>query len=943
MANAQGFQPSSKSSPCPICGNVSGHCKSKDGDRGDILHYCHNHATNPGRPIDGYKFLKPAGDWGIFVMSDSETRQTQPRKVNQKPAPKSPKSLSHQERDAELRAFMKGKTLHPDDRADLHRRGITDEQIAAWGVVSIEGKQPGYLCPCYSPDGLIVGSQWRLRIPVDGTRYKWVSWIGDGSKNSGELPLTVHRPIGVTPSGIAICEGIGAKSFILAERSGMVAIGAGSVAQFASSPKHWEAYLSALSTELGTTQLNFYPDSGSAQNGDVAEKYLKFFRFVMDLGYTIQIAWWDGQQPDKGADLDVISASDFGKITFISVSDFETIANDFGSIFKASDSEKSDGQEPKDDDLWYSKHDGAPTLKAVSEIALILKERWQLSYDPYTQNLYHYGLESDGLWSACEDTEIKKLIQGALQETGLPHAPSKVNAIFEYLKVELSDREWKKTAPKNLLPLRNGVFDINAKTLHPHSPEHRFTSQLPHEYNSLATCKPIIEWISQTQNGDPQRVQLLRAYLKAGVIGAASLQRFLELIGPGGAGKSTYANLMIALIGRENCYVTSIEELEQNRFATASIYGKRLVYIVDADGYNKTLSKFKALTGQDVLPFERKNKDSKTGFTYQGMVIYVANTPLASSDNTSGLERRRLTVPFSNQIPLGKQRPLIEFNDDGSVSGDFVPYLPGLLNWALEMSDAEMFELVKNTAVSVPSLSAAKIDVLTASNSLAAWLEDCCIFAPGSRSQIGTANKIQVTREVTGGDRITKSEYQNEDIWLYASYRAYCERTGHSKPVTMRKFSDSLVDLCRNQLKNLEVDKTRGRDGAAIVGLVLRQEGDTVSPTPIGSGTAPQTEGISPKTEETAHTPDEVWASIDSSLKSDITIMVEEVWGYASQSDRDFIQSFGDWVARHSKKTDWQKLRAETWRYLKSTNDGRAIARRLKTLEKQNHSHAAAA
>ena len=104
---------------------------------------------------------------------------------------------------------MAGKTLHPDDRADLHRRGITDDQIAAWGIVSIEGKEPGYLCPCVTPDGFTVGAQWRLRNPVEGARYKWVSWIGGGSKNNGELPLTCHRPIGVTPSGIAVCEGIG--------------------------------------------------------------------------------------------------------------------------------------------------------------------------------------------------------------------------------------------------------------------------------------------------------------------------------------------------------------------------------------------------------------------------------------------------------------------------------------------------------------------------------------------------------------------------------------------------------------------------------------------------------------------------------------------------------------------------------------------------------------
>ncbi|MBC7516027.1 MAG: hypothetical protein H7237_06315 [Alkalinema sp. FL-bin-369] len=102
--------------------------------------------------------------------------------------------------------------------------------------------------------------------------------------------------------------------------------------------------------------------------------------------------------------------------------------------------------------------------------------------------------------------------QRALQETGISHAPSKVNAIFEYLKVEFGTRNWKKSVPKNLLPLRNGVFDTNTKTLHPHSPDYRFVSQLPHEYNPIATCEPIIDWLSQTQNGAPERIQLLRAY-----------------------------------------------------------------------------------------------------------------------------------------------------------------------------------------------------------------------------------------------------------------------------------------------------------------------------------------------------------------------------------------------------------------------------------------------
>lgn len=39
MPNSQSFHPTSKSEPCFICGNVSGHCKSTIGDRGDALRY----------------------------------------------------------------------------------------------------------------------------------------------------------------------------------------------------------------------------------------------------------------------------------------------------------------------------------------------------------------------------------------------------------------------------------------------------------------------------------------------------------------------------------------------------------------------------------------------------------------------------------------------------------------------------------------------------------------------------------------------------------------------------------------------------------------------------------------------------------------------------------------------------------------------------------------
>lgn len=302
-------------SPCPICGNVTGHCKSKSGKAGDVLVYCHNNESNPGSVVSGYKWIKASDGFGIFAPESSKPYVAP---INVAP---SIKTASATERDRSFRAYMSKLSLHPDDLADLVRRGIS-VGVAESQFVSIAGKEPGYLCPCYTPDGEIVGAQWRVRCPGEGSRYKWVSWMCGGSKFGDELPLTVHRPIGKA-TGIAIVEGIGAKSLILAHRSGMVTIGAGASVQFGgSSNGHWRSYLAALSAELNSKVLHFYPDSGCLGNAQVMGSYSKFFKFVVANGYPVKVAWWG--QVEKGIDIDELS--DWNAIEFIDVAAFEAMA-----------------------------------------------------------------------------------------------------------------------------------------------------------------------------------------------------------------------------------------------------------------------------------------------------------------------------------------------------------------------------------------------------------------------------------------------------------------------------------------------------------------------------------------------------------------------------------------------------------------------------------------
>ena len=136
----------------------------------------------------------------------------------------------------------------------------------------------------------------------------------------------------------------------------------------------------------------------------------------------------------------------------------------------------------------------------------------------------------------------------------------------------------------------------------PHDQENYLTWGLDFDYDPNADSGPIIQWLRKTQYNDEERVQVLRAWLKACLVGKGhELQRFLEVIGPGGRGKSTFANLCCALIGNGNYASTTLNQLEQSRFEIASIKGKRLTLINDSERYGGSAQIFKALTGGDNL------------------------------------------------------------------------------------------------------------------------------------------------------------------------------------------------------------------------------------------------------------------------------------------------------------------------------------------------------
>lgn len=325
--------------------------------------------TDQFAQVPGFRFIGLTDDrlWGKWVPNNEQTltqeeREQRRQELNRRrqeraaaEAQRRAEALPAIERDRLYRLLLAQLPLHPADREDLKRRGLTDEQIEAWGVRSVEQWQklgqelphslpgvsldgqslisprPGYLCSIRDVDGLIVGFQLRARSS-DGPRYSWFTGKTKKRPNGptphlpiGELPLSVVKPERIERDAIALVEGLGAKPHILAQKLGLFTVGAAG-GMFASSTETLRMTLE----QLGIKTIEFYPDAGAVQNQSVLRQYRATFKLLKDWGYEIRVAWWG--QEDKRVHRDIDELEDISQIQFLSVGEFEAICAKFNKL-----------------------------------------------------------------------------------------------------------------------------------------------------------------------------------------------------------------------------------------------------------------------------------------------------------------------------------------------------------------------------------------------------------------------------------------------------------------------------------------------------------------------------------------------------------------------------------------------------------------------------------
>jgi len=447
--------------------------------------------------------------------------------------------------------------------------------------------------------------------------------------------------------------------------------------------------------------------------------------------------------------------------------------------------------------------------KLAEHIADVLRD--SLCYDEIGGDWY---TQKKGLWHVISEKKALKIIMRAL-DIQMPegYAINKLNNIKTFLTIYLLLDEWE--SKRNLLPMTNGVLNTETMQLSVHSHQHRFNWQLPYSFNPDAKIDVIKRWLWDASGQDMESVKIIRAFFKMAIVGG-EMQKFLELIGVGGTGKSTLIRLMVAFIGDKNHAATDLKNLETNRFEAAALYGKRLTIISDSSRYGGEVSVLKALTGGDPVRLEKKNQQQSGSFIYQGVVVIASNEAIQTADYTSGLIRRRMPVTFNRKVTdVDKAK----WSNLGGIESAMHKELPALLNWVLAMTDDEVKAVVGSIN---GAMTQSQREHLIDTNKIAAWLDDNIIVKPDAITYVGASMKQK-------RDENEVSIACREK--LYANYERWCE-DGAVHPVALQRFTANLTDVC-DQLQIDVTAKNKDKYGKPIQGIAIRRDYHTSYATPV--------------------------------------------------------------------------------------------------------------
>lgn len=232
-----------------------------------------------------------------------------------------------------------------------------------------------------------------------------------------------------------------------------------------------------------------------------------------------------------------------------------------------------------------------------------------------------------------------------------------------------------------LLGVKNGVLDLRHGRLLPVSPDLLVSSRCVAAFDSDAECPMFMRFLEQVQPDKPMR-EFLQRWTGYCLTGSAQEQKFAFFYGHGANGKSVMVELLAWLLGDYSRKIATEMLMHHQRSPQGpspdivALKGRRFVYANETEeGRRLAEARVKDMTGGDTLTGRVPYGKTDITFTPTHKLVVVGNHRPEITDNSFGMWRRVVLVPFDVTIP--------EDERDAALLDKLKREGPGILNWAL--------------------------------------------------------------------------------------------------------------------------------------------------------------------------------------------------------------------------------------------------------------------
>jgi P4 family phage/plasmid primase-like protien len=358
-----------------------------------------------------------------------------------------------------------------------------------------------------------------------------------------------------------------------------------------------------------------------------------------------------------------------------------------------------------------------------------------------------------------------------------------VNEIIQKIKRRTPvDRDQFDNNP-DIINVQNGLLNIWTGELRDHSPDYLSIVQLTLHYCSKSRCPNIARFLALVLH--PEDVLTALEVIGYTLYRTAIYEKAVMLHGNGDNGKGVFIKLIEAFVGSKNCSHVPLQDLDNDKFSSADLFGKLVNTFADLKSQKiLTTGNFKTLVSGDSVRAQEKF-GKPFSFRNSSKLIYSSNKIPDSDDKSYAYYKRWLILSFEKVFQgIARDTNLI---NKLTTSDE----LSGLLNIAL----ISLRRLKKDNGFKEISVEKVKKEYEYNANTVKAFLDDKCTID------------------------LTSPEYCIPTIYLYNEYENFCQE---------RRMRALEINVFGSKLKEYGIEKDRIRSHGDreyyYFGVLLRKD-----------------------------------------------------------------------------------------------------------------------